>query len=55
MSRTLKLILAVNLLVLTVLTFAYPHLMVGPGKLIPGHHQLYTYCFECNSDFTGAY
>jgi len=31
MSRWLKIILAVNLLALAVLTFAYPHWMVGPG------------------------
>lgn len=40
MSRTLKLILAINVLVLVVLTFAYPHLMVGPGKLIAGHQSI---------------
>ncbi len=54
MNRMLKLILAVNLLVLAVLTFAYPHLMVGPGKLIPGHEQLNTDCFACHGAFTGA-
>jgi hypothetical protein len=54
MSRTLKIILAINLLVLAVLTFAYPHLMVGPGKLIAGHKQLDTDCFACHTSFTGA-
>ena len=54
MSRTLKIILAINLMVLAVLTFAYPHLMVGPGKLIPGHKQLDTDCFACHVSFTGA-
>ena len=54
MSRTLKIILAINLLVLAVLTFAYPHLMVGPGKLIPGHRQLDTNCFACHTSFTGV-
>jgi hypothetical protein len=54
MSRTFKIILAVNLLVLAVLTFAYPHLMVGPGKLIPGHQPLETDCFACHAAFTGA-
>jgi hypothetical protein len=37
MSRILKIILALNLFVLAVLAFVYPHLMVGPGKLIPRH------------------
>lgn len=54
MSRTLKLILTINLLVLAVLTFAYAHLMVGPGRLIPGHQQLDTDCFACHSAFIGA-
>ena len=54
MSRTLKIILLINLLALAVLTFAYPHLMVGPGKLIPGHKQLDADCFACHSGFTGV-
>ena len=54
MSRTLKIVLAINLLGLLVLTFAYPHLMVSPGKLIPGHKQLATDCFACHSAFMGA-
>lgn len=54
MSRTLKIILAINVLILAVLTFAYPHLMVGPGKLIPGHKQLDADCFACHNSFTGA-
>ena len=48
MSRTLKLILAINLMVLALLTFAYAHLMVGPGKLIPGHKDLEADCFACH-------
>ena len=31
MSRTLKWILATNLIVLAILAFVYPLLMVGPG------------------------
>jgi hypothetical protein len=54
MSRTLKIILAVNLMVLAVLTFAYANLMVGPGKLIAGHKQLETDCFACHTSFLGA-
>ncbi|MDD5058870.1 MAG: cytochrome c3 family protein [Sideroxydans sp.] len=54
MSRILKFILAANLLVLAVLVFVYPNLMVGPGKLIPGHKQLETDCFACHSKFGGA-
>jgi hypothetical protein len=47
MSRTLKIILAVNLMVLAVLTFVYSHLMVG-------HKQLDADCFACHVSFTGA-
>lgn len=54
MSRALKLILAANLIVLAVLAFVYPNLMVGPGKLIPGHKQLETDCFACHTKFSGA-
>lgn len=54
MSRLLKIILAFNLIVLTILVFVYPHLMVGPGKLIPGHKQLNTDCFACHAAFLGA-
>ena len=54
MSRILKAILAINVLVLAILTFAYPHLMVGPGKLIAGHKQLDADCFACHDSFTGA-
>ena len=54
MSRTVKLLLALNLAVLAVLTFAYPHLMVSPGKPIPGHRHLETDCFACHKPFAGA-
>ncbi len=54
MNPLLKLILAANLLLLTVLVFVYPHLMVGPGKLIPGHKHLETDCFACHAPLTGA-
>ena len=54
MSRILKLVLAANLIVVTVLVFVYPNLMVGPGKLIPGHRQLETDCFACHQPFAGA-
>ena len=54
MSRIIKIILAVNLIGLAVLVFVYPNLMVGPGKLIPGHKQLETDCFACHAPLTGA-
>ena len=54
MTRVTKLILSANLVALAVLVFVYPHLMVGPGKLIPGHQKLEADCFACHSSFTGA-
>ena len=54
MSRTLKVLLVINLMVLAVLTFAYPQWMVSPGKLIPGHKALASDCFACHVAFTGA-
>lgn len=54
MSRTLKFILAANLIAIAVLAFVYPNLMVGPGKLIPGHKQLETDCFSCHAPLRGA-
>lgn len=54
MSRFLKFVLAANLIALAALCFIYPHLMVGPGKLIPGHKQLNTDCFACHGPFGGA-
>lgn len=54
MSRTLAVVLAVNLVALAILAFAYPHLMVSPGKLIPGHSELETDCFACHVAFRGA-
>ncbi len=54
MSKTLKIVLAANLIVLAILSFVYPHLMVGPGKLIPGHSKLETDCFACHAPFVGS-
>lgn len=54
MSRIINIVLAVNLTVIAILTFIYPHLMVGPGKLIPGHRQLELDCFACHAPLFGA-
>jgi len=54
MSRILKIILAANLIVIAILAFAWPHLMVSPGKLIPGHTKLETDCFACHTPLLGA-
>jgi len=54
MSRLLKWILAVNVAVLAALTFIYPHLMVGPGKLIAGHQKINNDCFACHTALIGV-
>jgi hypothetical protein len=54
MSRLLKIILACNLALIAALVFIYPELMVGPGKLIPGHKALEGDCFACHAPLAGA-
>ena len=54
MKPIVKLLLAVNLAIIAVLVFAYPHLMTGPGKLIAGHKTLDTDCFACHAPFKGV-
>ena len=54
MSKTVKFILAFNLLAVTALVFLMPHLMISPGKLIPGHKALETDCFACHAAFRGS-
>jgi hypothetical protein len=54
MSRVVKFILAINLVAIALLVFVYPNLMVGPGKLIPGHQRLESDCFACHAPLAGA-
>ncbi len=54
MKMALKIVLVVNLVVLALLALVYPHLMLAPGKLIPGHRDLETDCFACHAPFTGS-
>ena len=54
MSRTLKIVLALNLIAVAILAFVYPSLMVGPGKLISGHLHLESDCFACHAPLRGA-
>ena len=54
MSRVLRLLLVANLLGLGALVFMFPNLMVGPGRLIPGHQQLETDCFACHQPWQGS-
>jgi len=50
----LLIVIALNLLVLVALAFAYPHLMVSPGPLVKGHAELTTDCFACHAAWRGA-
>lgn len=54
MSRLVKFIIGVNLLVLAALVFLYPQFMVSPGSLIPEHAELQSDCFACHTPFTGT-
>lgn len=54
MSRTVKIVLLLNLLALAGLTFAFPHLLVSPGKLIDGHRASETDCLACHDFLFGA-
>ncbi len=53
-GRWLWFVIAANLLVLVALVFVYPHLMVGPGPLVPGHATLASDCFACHAPLRGA-
>ena len=50
----LWIVIVANLLVLVGLVFVYPHLMVSPGPLVPGHAALATNCFACHAPLRGA-
>ena len=50
----LLIVIALNLLALIALAFAYPHLMVSPGPLVKGHEELATDCFACHAPWRGA-
>lgn len=43
-----------NLLVVIALVFAYPHLMISPGSLVPAHITLAENCSSCHVPFRGA-
>lgn len=48
------LIIIANLAAGIALVFAYPHLMVSPGKVISGHASFETDCFACHAPLRGA-
>lgn len=54
MSRWIKWLLLINLAVIAVLVFAYPQLMVSPGKAQPAHVAIQENCFACHLPLRGA-
>ncbi|HJV62366.1 MAG TPA: cytochrome c3 family protein [Albitalea sp.] len=50
----LWIVVALNLVALVALAFAYPHLMVSPGPLVKGHAELTGNCFACHAPLRGA-
>ena len=50
----LLIVIALNLIGMVALVFAYPHLMVSPGPLVKGHAELATDCFACHAPLRGA-
>lgn len=54
MKHLIKIVLGLNLIVLTSLVFIYPDLMVSSGKLSQGHDKLAKDCFACHSPLLGA-
>lgn len=54
MSRWIKWLLLVNLAVIAVLVFAYPELMVSPGKVQTAHAAIGNDCFACHLPLRGA-
>ncbi|UZK70595.1 hypothetical protein OKW76_06050 [Sphingomonas sp. S1-29] len=47
-------LIAVNLGALIALSFAWPHLMVAPGPLVPAHARITGDCFACHAPFRGV-
>jgi hypothetical protein len=46
--------IAVSLLVLAVLVFAYPQRLIAPGALIPAHAGIADDCFACHAPLRGV-
>ena len=47
-------VLGLNLTALVARVFIYPHLMVSPGPLAPGHEAIAKDCFACHAPLRGA-
>ena len=53
-SKTLTVVVAMNLVLLVLLAVFLPQLMISPGKLTDAHESLSTDCFACHTPFFGS-
>lgn len=54
MNRTVTLLIWINLGVIGLLVFIFPHLMIAPGSLMPAHSRINTDCFACHDPLFGV-
>jgi hypothetical protein len=47
-------VVGANLVAVVALVFAYPHLMISPGSLVPAHAALTETCSSCHQPFRGV-
>jgi hypothetical protein len=47
-------LVAVNLVVLVLITIFWPEHMVAPGQVMPAHRAIETDCFACHRPFLGS-
>jgi hypothetical protein len=47
-------LICLNLGIVAVLVFVYPHLMVSPGPVVAGHAGIASDCFACHAPLRGA-
>jgi hypothetical protein len=53
-ARWIWVAVGLNLAMLIGLVFYFPHLMVGPGPVVPAHAAIATDCFACHAPLRGA-
>jgi len=53
-TKTLLLIVSVNLAAILLLAIVFPHLMITPGSPIQAHESFATDCFACHTPFIGS-
>jgi hypothetical protein len=53
-TKSLLLIVSINLVVLIALAIFLPHLMISPGQPIAAHTEIASDCFACHTPFFGS-